>query len=57
MITKFKVSGKSDHDAGVAENGRSDQPMDVTMGMVTAAAIAEETAGAGIFEPMERNEN
>ena len=31
--------------------------MDVAMGMVMATDIAAETAGAGIFEPMERNEN
>jgi len=32
--------------------------MDVAMEMATAAAaIAGETAGATIFEPMERNEN
>jgi hypothetical protein len=57
-MTEFRVSGRSDLDAGEAENGRSDAPMDVAMEMATAAtSIAAETAGATIFEPMERNEN
>ena len=56
-MTKFRASGRSDLDARVAENGRSDTPMDVAMEMATATAIAAETAGTGIFEPMERNEN
>jgi outer membrane biosynthesis protein TonB len=57
-MTEFRVSGRSDLDAGEAENGRSDAPMDVAMEMATTAtSIATETAGATIFEPMERNEN
>jgi hypothetical protein len=56
-MTEFKVSGRSDLDAGGAENGRSNAPMDVAMELATVTAIAAETAGAGIFELMERNEN
>jgi len=57
-MTDVRVSGRSDLDAGEAENGRSDAPMDVAMEMATAAtSIAGETAGATILEPMERNEN
>ena len=57
-MTEFRVSRRSDLDAGEAENGRSDAPMDVAMEMATAAtSIAAETAGATLFEPMERNEN
>jgi len=57
-MTEFRVSGRSDLDAGEAENGRSDAPMDVAMEMATeATSIAAETAGATIFEPMERNGN
>jgi hypothetical protein len=57
-MTKFRVSGRSDVDAGEAGNGRSDAPLDVAMEMATAAtSIAAETACATIFEPMERNEN
>jgi len=56
-MTEFRVSRRSDLDTGGAENGRSDAPMDVATEMATATAIATETAGAGIFEPMERNEN
>jgi hypothetical protein len=58
VITEFRVSGRSDMDAGQAENGRSDSPVDGAMEMATAAkSIVTETAGATIFEPMERNEN
>jgi hypothetical protein len=56
-MTEFRVSGRSDLDTGGAENGRSNAPMDVVMEMATATSIATEAAGAGIFEPMERNEN
>jgi len=57
-MTEFRVSGKSDLSTGEAENGRSAAPMDVAMEMVTAAtSIAAETAGATIFEQMERNKN
>jgi hypothetical protein len=57
-MTEFRVSVRSDLDAGEAGNGRSDAPMDVAMEMATAATtIAAETAGAIIFDPMERNEN
>jgi len=49
-MTKFRVSGRSDLDAGEAENGRSDAPMDVAMEMAMAArSIAAETAGVAIF--------
>ena len=57
-MTEFRVSGRSDLDAGEAGNGRRDMPMDVAMEMATVAtAMAAETAGANIFELMERNEN
>jgi len=57
-MTEFRVTVRSDLDAGEAEKGRSDAPMDVAMEMATVATpIAAETAGAAIFEPMERNEN
>ena len=57
-MTEFRVSGRSDLDAGEAGNGRSNAPMDVAMEMAaTATAIPSETAGATIFELMERNEN
>ena len=46
VMTEFKVSG------------RSDAPMDMAMEMAMAVTyIAVETAGATIFELMERNEN
>ena len=58
MITEFRVSGRSDLDAGDAGNGRSDATMDVAMEMATVViAIAAETEGAIILDPMERNEN
>ena len=58
MITEFTVSRRSDLDSGEAENGRSDAPMDVAMEMATAAtSITAETAGATIFQLMERNKN
>jgi hypothetical protein len=56
-MTKLRVSRRSDLDAGRAENRRSDKPMDVAMEMATVTAIAVETAGTGIFEQMDRNEN
>jgi len=57
-MTEFRVSGRSDLDAGEAGNERCDAPMDVATKMATAVtAIATETAGATIFEKMERNEN
>jgi len=57
-MTEFRVSGRSDLDAGEAADGRSDTPMEVAMEMATGVtSIATETAGAPIFEPMERNEN
>jgi len=57
-MTKFRVSGRSDLDAGEAGDGRSDAPIEVVMEMATVAtSIAAETAGATIFELMERNEN
>jgi len=57
-MTEFRVSVRSDLDAGEAEQGRSDAPMDVAMEMATATTpVAAETVGAAIFEPMKRNEN
>jgi len=57
-MTKFRVSLRSDLDAGEAENGRSNMHIDVAMEIATAVtSIAPETACATIFEPMERNEN
>jgi hypothetical protein len=58
LTTEFRVSRRSELDAGKAENGKSDAPTDVAMEMAMGAtSIAPETAGAIIFEPMERNEN
>ena len=58
MTTESRVSGRSDLDAGEAADGRSDAPMEVAMEMATAAtSIPAESAGATIFDPMERNEN
>jgi len=52
-MTEFRASGRSNLDAGEAENGRSDAPMDVAIEMATSAtSIAAETAGATIFVPM-----
>jgi len=57
-MTKFRVSGRSDLDAGEAGNGRSDTPMDVAMEMATAEkSNTVETAGGTICEPTERNQN
>jgi len=57
-MTEFRVSGRSDLEAGKAGNGRSDALMNVAMQMATeATSIAAETVGATIFEPMQRNEN
>jgi len=57
-MTEFKVSGRSDLDAGESGNERSNAPMDVAMKMAMAAtSITAETAGATILELMERNEN
>jgi len=53
-MTEFRVSMRSDLDAGEAGKGRSDATMDVAMEMATAATpIAAETVGSAIFEPME----
>jgi hypothetical protein len=57
-MIEFRVSRRSDLDAGEAGNGRSDTPLDVAMEMGTAAtSIAAQCAAATIFEPMERNDN
>jgi len=57
-MTEFRVSGRSDLDAGEAGDEKSDAPMEVATEMSTAAtSITAETAGAIIFEPMERDEN
>jgi hypothetical protein len=57
-MTEFRVSGRSDLDAGEARDGKSDAPMDGARSMATAVTcIAAETAFATIFERMERNEN
>jgi len=56
-MTELRASGRSDLDTGDAGNGKSDAPRDLVMEMAVAAtSIAAETAGATIFEPMERNE-
>jgi hypothetical protein len=45
-------------DVGEAANWTSDASMDLAIKMVTAAtAIATETVGATIFDPIQRNEN
>jgi len=51
-MTEFRVSGRSDLDAGEDGSGTSDAPMDVAMELPTAA-----TVGATLSEPMERNNN
>jgi len=51
-MTEARGSERSDLDTGEAGDRRSDAPVDVAMEMTTA-----ETAGATMFEPMERNEN
>jgi len=57
-MSEARVSERIDLDMGEAGNRRSDAHMDVAMEMATAAtSIAMETAGATIFELMERNEN
>ena len=57
MMTEFRVSGRSDLDAGEAGVRRSDAPLDVAMEMMTAAkSISAETGGATRFEPMEGND-
>jgi len=56
VTIEFRVSGRSDLDARDAANGRSDVPIDVAMEMATTkTSIAAETAGATIFDPLERN--
>jgi hypothetical protein len=58
VIPEFRVSGRSDLDAGEAENRKSDAPMDEAMEMATAVtSIAVETAYATIFERMENNDH
>ena len=55
---RIQRSERSDLDAGDTGDGRSDTPMDMAMEMATVAtSIAAETAGATIFEPMERINN
>jgi len=57
-MSEARVSERIDLDMGEVGDRRSDAPMDVATEMATAAtSIAMETAGATIFEPMERNEN
>jgi hypothetical protein len=56
-MTEFRVSGKSDVDAGEAGDGRCEEPMDGAMERaIPPESIATETAGAAIFEPMGRDE-
>jgi len=58
MMSEVRVSDMSHLETGEAGNRRSDAPMVVPMEMATAAtAITVETAGATIFELMERYEN
>jgi hypothetical protein len=57
-MTEARGSEKSDLDTAEAGDRRSDAPVDVAMEMTTAATpTAAETAGATMFEPMQRNEN
>jgi hypothetical protein len=57
-MTKVRGRGRSNLDTGEAGDGRSNAPMDMAMVMVTTVTpIAEESTGATIVEPMERNEN
>jgi hypothetical protein len=57
VMNELRVSRRSELDAEGAENGRSSAPMDVAMEMATVTAIAADTAGAAIFQPMESNVN
>jgi len=58
VMTEFRVSERSDLDAGEADNGRNNAPINMAMEMATAVtSIAVETESATILEPMERNEN
>jgi hypothetical protein len=53
VMTKARVSRRSDLDTGEAGDGRSDPPIDVGMEMGTAATLAAtEAAGRTIDEPM-----
>jgi hypothetical protein len=51
-MTEARGSERSDLDTGEARDRKSDAPVDVATEMTTA-----ETAGATMFEPIERNEN
>jgi hypothetical protein len=54
VISEFKVCRRSDLDAGEAENGRRNVPMDFAMEMAKAAtSCAGETPAATKFELME----
>jgi hypothetical protein len=58
VMTKARVSERSDLQTGEAGHRRSDAPVDVAMEMTTAATpTPEETAGATMFELMEGNQN
>lgn len=58
MITKFRVSRRSEQDAGEAGNGTNNAPMDLPMEMVTAVtSIAAENTGGSTFDSMGINEN
>ena len=57
-MTEARGSERSDLDTGEAGDGRSNAPVDVAMEMTTEVTpTAAETAGATMFEQMERNEN
>ena len=58
VMTEARGSERSGLDMEEAVDGRSHAPMDMAMEMATAVtSITAETAGATIFEPMERYEN
>ena len=58
VMTKARVSGRSDLNTGEAGDGRIDVPIGVAREMATAATpCAAETSGAPVVEPMERNKN
>jgi len=57
-MTEARVSEMSDLDTGEAADSSSNAPVHVAMEITTAATLThEETPGATMFKPMERNEN
>jgi len=58
VMSKIRVSERSDPDTGEAVDGTSDMLMDMIRDMVMAVTpITAETAGEIIFQLMERNKN